>query len=193
MHLVERVKAILRRPQSEWPVIAREPGDPTDLFTGYVAILALVPAIAGFIGVSIVGVRVGGGSVARLSVISGLFSAIFGYLLTFVVVYLIGVLINVLAPSFGGRRGFEKALRLAVYSFTPYWLAGVFMLVPAGRALAVLGLYGGYLTWVGLPFVMGVPRQRALLMAIAIVACAVALALVVGGLQATIFALRRGA
>ena len=33
MNLVERVKAILLQPKSEWPVIAREPGDAGYLFT----------------------------------------------------------------------------------------------------------------------------------------------------------------
>ena len=40
--LIERVKAILLTPQTEWPVIAREPGDVSVLFTRYVAILALI-------------------------------------------------------------------------------------------------------------------------------------------------------
>ena len=38
--LIERVKAILLTPQTEWPVIAREPGEVSVLFTRYVAILA---------------------------------------------------------------------------------------------------------------------------------------------------------
>ena len=35
-------------PQTEWAVIAREPDDAMALFTRYVAILALIPALAGF-------------------------------------------------------------------------------------------------------------------------------------------------
>jgi hypothetical protein len=53
--LVDRVKAILLTPQTEWPVIAREEGDTASLFTQYVAILALIPALAGFIGSSLIG------------------------------------------------------------------------------------------------------------------------------------------
>src|SRR5262249_30178358 len=53
--LVERVKAIVLTPQTEWPIIAREPGDTAGLFTRYVAILALIPALAGFIGTSLIG------------------------------------------------------------------------------------------------------------------------------------------
>ena len=50
MDLVERVKAILLTPKTEWPVIAREPGDVAYLFKNYVAILAAIPAVCGFIG-----------------------------------------------------------------------------------------------------------------------------------------------
>ena len=45
MNLVERVKAILLQPKSEWPVIEREPGDAGTLFTNYVAILAAIPPV----------------------------------------------------------------------------------------------------------------------------------------------------
>jgi hypothetical protein len=54
MDIVDRVKAILLTPKSEWLVIERESGDPTYLFTNYVAILAAIPAVCGFVGTSIV-------------------------------------------------------------------------------------------------------------------------------------------
>ena len=50
MDVVERAKAIVLTPDAEWPVIAREPGDMQYLFTNYVAILALIPAVGGFLG-----------------------------------------------------------------------------------------------------------------------------------------------
>ena len=36
---------------------------------------------------------------------------------------------------FGGRADFDSAFKLAVYSFTPVWLAGIFLLVPGLRFL----------------------------------------------------------
>ena len=53
--LIARVKAILTTPQTEWPVIAREPGEPAVLFVRYVAILAAIPAVARFVGSSLIG------------------------------------------------------------------------------------------------------------------------------------------
>ena len=56
MALIERVQSILLRPKQTWPVIAAEPADVASIYTGYVVILAAIPAIAGFIGLTLVGV-----------------------------------------------------------------------------------------------------------------------------------------
>ena len=66
MNLVERVKAILLTPNTEWPVIEREPGDAAYLFTNYVAILAAIPAVCGLVG----GIAFGG------SIVLGIVNAI---------------------------------------------------------------------------------------------------------------------
>ncbi len=79
--LIERVKAILLTPATEWQVIAREGGEPSDLFTHYVAILALIPALARFIGTSLIG--------GYTPVIFGLIGAVFSYVLSFAVVYVV--------------------------------------------------------------------------------------------------------
>jgi hypothetical protein len=157
MDLIERVKGILLNPDMEWRAIERESGDPNHLFPNYVSILALIPALASFIG-SIIG--------GRVTVFTGFFTAIFLYVLTFVLVYVVGILIDALAPTFGAQKNFANALKLSVYSFTPVWLSGIFMLVPGLRFLMLLGLYGVYLLWIGLPPLMKAPQDRALLYAI---------------------------
>jgi hypothetical protein len=177
-NLVARVKAIILTPQTEWPVIERESGDVWVLFTQYVAILALIPAVAGFIG----GVLIGG-----MPFLAGLIAAIVGYVLTFVVVYVVALLIDVLAPSFGAQKSFPNALKLSVYSHTPAWLAGIFLLVPGLSFLRILGLYGLYLLYLGLPPLMRAPRDKAVLYAGAVVLCAVIIALVIGALQVMMF------
>ena len=62
-------------------------------------------------------------------------------------VYAVALVVDLLAPTFGGQRNFPNALRLTVYSYTPVWLAGIFLLVPGASFLAILGLYGFYLLW----------------------------------------------
>jgi Yip1-like protein len=177
--LIERVKAIVLTPQTEWPVIAREPGEASVLFTRYVAILALIPALAGFIGTSLVG--------SYVPFFRGLISGIVGYVMTFVVVYVVALIVDALAPTFDAQKNFPNALKLTVYSYTPGWLAGIFLLIPGLSFLTILGLYGLYLMWLGLPPLMQAPRDKALPYAAAVVVSAVIIAIVIGAIQAAIF------
>src|ERR1700674_160875 len=148
MNLVERVKAILLTPKTEWSVIEREPGDVAYLFTNYVAILAAIPAVCSFIGAVLIGIPI----------VPALIGAIVGYALTFVGVYVMALIIDVLAPTFGAQKNAANALKLSSYTPTPYWVAGVFLLIPGLRVLtAIAGLYGLYLLWVGLPPLMKSP------------------------------------
>ena len=172
MHrLLARIRNIVADPRAEWPLIAAEPGDPLRLFVGYVAVLAAIPAIAGFIGSSLVGVSV---SVGRLHdpLLFGLFRAFISYLFSFVIVYLTALAIDVMAPLFQTQRNFANALKLAVYSFTPVWLIGIVLMVPGLRFLSILGLYAIRLIWTGLPPLMGTPRAKVLPYAISIVVAA---------------------
>jgi hypothetical protein len=190
MTIVERTRALLLQPESEWRTVAQEPRDLSDLFTFYVAILALVPALAWLIGASVVGITTADGTI-RVPLIPGLFSAIFGYLASFVAVGLIGLAIDGLTKAFGGRGDLANALKLAAYSYTPLWLAGIFNLFPGLRFLSVLGLYGLYLLWTGLPPLMRVTNGRGWYVLVVGV-CAVGLAVFVGELQGMIFLRRAG-
>jgi len=58
MDLKTRATNILTKPATEWPAIASEVTTPTDLITSYAMPLSAIPAICGFIGLSIVGMSV---------------------------------------------------------------------------------------------------------------------------------------
>ena len=180
MNLVERVKGIILSPKTEWPVIAGEPGDAGYLFTNYVAILAAIPAVCGFIG----SVIVGGPIVGALLV------AVIHYVLAFVNVYIVALIVNLLAPTFNSQKSFASALKVTVYSYTPSWLAGVFLLIPGLRFLTILGLYGLYLLWLGLPPVMKTPPEKAIWYTIVIVVCAIVVAIVLGAVITAIIGVR---
>ena len=98
---------------------------PAALITGYVAILAAIPAVCGFIGTSIVGI-----AGYRTPFIAGVLSAIVGYVVTLVGVFIVAFVIDALAPTFGGRKDFVSAMKVAAYAPTAAWLASVFMLFP---------------------------------------------------------------
>jgi hypothetical protein len=170
MKLVDRVKAIMFTPRTEWPVIEQESGSLSALFVSYVAILAAIPELANFVGQSLIG--------GYTPIAAGLLRAVVVYVVTFAVVYLVGCVIDLLAPRFGGKKNWPNAFKLSVYSHTPLWLAGIFLLIPGLNFLLILGLYGFYLLWTGLPQLMRVPNDRALTYAVVVTACALIPAIV---------------
>jgi Yip1-like protein len=164
--IVARARAIVLTPQTEWSAVAREPPQ-TTLVIRYIAVLALLPALSRFVGLSLTG--------GYVPVVAGLIGAAVGYALSFAVVYLVAFAVHALAPTFGGDKNFPDALKLAAYSYTPVWLAGVFLMVPGLSFLGVLGLYGAYLMWSGLPVLTKSPPPRVLPYAATVAAWAVVL------------------
>src|SRR3954453_542611 len=118
MDLVSRVKNILIDPQNEWRVIDAEPDTPINILKNYVAVLAAIPVVCGFMGASIIGV-----GPYRTGIFVGLIAAMIHYALTLVGVYVMAFLIDALAPTFGGRKDFTRAFKVAAYAATAMWVA----------------------------------------------------------------------
>jgi len=182
-----RAKAILLDPSAEWTMIERESGDPAYLLSRYVAVLALVPAVCGFIGASVIGMVVPGTGLVRASLFDGFFGAIFGYAMAFGIVLVLALIIDLLAPLFGGKKDFDNAFKLAVYSYTPAWLTGIFLLLPGLRFLTLTGFYGAYVLALGLPRLMKSPVPKAYGYAVVIVVCACTLTLIAAAMQRAVF------
>jgi hypothetical protein len=150
-------------------------------------VLALIPALSGFIGATLIGVVTPSGAILRADFIDGLLGASFNYAASCAIVLLLGLVINLSAPRFGGRRDFENAFKLAVYSFTPLWLAGIFLLLPGLRFLLLTGAYGLYLFWLGAPRLTKVPEQQAANFTVLIVICACGLLYAAALVQRVLF------
>jgi hypothetical protein len=181
--------AILIDPARAWPHVAKEPVDWVYLITRYVVLLALIPALCGFIGACIIGVIVPGTGVVRASLFDGAFGAIFFYLENFVIVLVLGLLLYLAVPWFGGRRDFAAAVALTVYSYTPVWLTGIFLLLPGLHFLMLTGCYGAYVLLIGLPTMMQTKPPRSRVFAALIVVCALVLTLLAAWAQHRAFVL----
>jgi hypothetical protein len=73
----------------------------------------------------------------------------------------LGFIIDALAPTFGASKNFPQALKVAVYSYTPGWVAGILAILPLLGLLAIIGaLYGIYLLYLGLPRLMKNPEDK---------------------------------
>jgi hypothetical protein len=158
-NLFQRVINILTKPKLEWPVINNEQPNTMKLIFGYALILALIPAIASFISTGLIGVRVMGYSYRSFS--GGITQGLTQFLTAVIGVYLLALIIDMLAPSFRSEKNFGKSLQLAVYASTAQWVAGIFMMIPGLRWLAmVAGLYSIYLVYTGLPVMKKTPQDQ---------------------------------
>ena len=161
MNLQTRVINILSKPTQEWPVIASEPTDVAALYKEYIIPLAAIPAICGFLGMTLIGVTMPLVGQLRTPMVSGLAGLIVGYVLALVGVFLAAFIVDKLAPSFQSSGGIVQALKMVAFASTPSWVAGVLQLVPLLGALALLAvLYGVYLFYLGLPSVMKTPKDK---------------------------------
>ncbi|SYZ72405.1 conserved membrane hypothetical protein [Candidatus Zixiibacteriota bacterium] len=159
MNLVERAKNILFTPAKEWEVIKTEPLTTGQMYSQYVMILALIPAIAGFIGQSIVGMSLLGESF-RVPLFRGLAHAVVYYIFTLIGVYLLAFIIDALAPSFGAKKDMNGSLKVAVFSMTAAWVASIFNIIPILSILSLLGLYSLYLLYGGMKVVKEPPPEK---------------------------------
>jgi hypothetical protein len=189
MDLQARARNILLSPNTEWPVIAEETTSTNALITGYVMPLAAIGTVAGFIGGSLVGITLPFVGTYRVPIMAGLAAAVFAFVMAIVGVFILSFVINALAPSFGTQKNTAQAIKVAVYSYTPAWLAGVFQILPALGILALFAaFYGIYLLYLGLPRVMNSPPEKAAGYTAVVVVCAIVLSIVVSAVGGMIAA-----
>lgn len=184
MNIVQRVKDILLTPKQTWPAIEAEAADASSLYTQYIMILALIPALAGFIGTSIVGGNAFGYSV-RVPLLHGLVSMVVGYLTSLAMIYVLSLIVDALAPTFSGQKNPLNALKLVAYGSTAGMAGGVFSIIPAFSILGLLAsLYSVYLLFLGIPVLMKSPQDRALPYTAVVLVCGLIAGAVIGGISA---------
>ena len=157
MSLISRVQNILLKPKEEWAVIDGEPATIGSIFTSYVVILAAIGPVA-----TIIGQQVFGMYGFKPPITYTLVWAVLQYVLALVGVYVNALIIDALAPSFGGTKDSVKAFKVAAYSATAAWVAGIFGIIPMLAILSIVGLYSLYLLYLGLPRLMRVSEDKAL-------------------------------
>ena len=159
MSLIHRIKNLLLQPRTAWRRIDDTPIGPARIVF-HLLLLALVPAICGFVGLSVVGAQAAGVTI-RLPWQQGLVHAAATYCMLVVGVLVVALVAHVVAPTFGGRASRESALKIAVYGSAAALLGGVFLLVPALSMLWLLAvLYSAYVVFAGLPAVMRSAPQK---------------------------------
>lgn len=180
MSLLQRLRSILQRPGEAWLAIDAEPGDASLIYGRHVAVLAVIPPLATFVGATLGGEgAIGSGGPMPLA--TPLLQIVVAYVLSLVAVYGLAGIVEALAPAFGGRKDGLAALKLVAYASTPAFLGGAFAAKPALAPLGVVAaLYGVYLFYRGVPVLMQArPGGAAAYTAVAAV-CALGSAVLLG-------------
>ncbi len=155
MNVVDRAKNMILTPKTEWPAVAAEEANISRILTEYVLPLALIPAVASLLGFGFIGRGFGA------SLRWGLAMGIIQFVSAFLSVCITAFVADFLAPNFASEKNLGRAVQLVAYSYTPTWVAGVFLLFPALGILVLLaGLYGLFLLYLGLPHLMKTPQDK---------------------------------
>lgn len=184
--LVDRVKNILTRPKAEWAVIDAEASTIGGIYRGYVVILAAIPAVAMAVGLLLFGINL---IIVTVRPSAGyiLSNAIMQYVLALVGVYVLALIIEALAPTFGGVKDRTQAFKLAAYSYTPAWVAGILLLMPSLALLVLLAsLYSLYLLFIGLPILMKSAADKTAVYFAAVLVAAIVLWLVIAAVTSAV-------
>lgn len=181
---LQRVKSLLVSPHDTWMQVERESSDVAGIYKGYLALIGLIPPVSTFIGMSLVGYG-GLGLSIRVPIVSGLVSMVVSYVTLLAMCYVVALIVDALAPTFGGQKNFTNAFKVAAYGSTAGIVGGIFNAVPA---LAMLGfiaaLYSVYLFYLGLPILMKCPRDRAVGYTAVVIIAAFVAGIVVGSVSA---------
>ena len=176
MKLLSHTIGIFTNPDKEWQSIRSDKHSFVQVFLSHVPILALIPVVSGYIGVTQVGFRIGE-NVEKLTPSSALTLAVITYFAILVGVYIFGEFINWLAKSFRVPGDEEtrhyEGTALAVFATTPIFLVGFVGLYPslwlnAGVTLLAT-CYSVYLIYEGIPILMNIDKERAFVYASSVV------------------------
>jgi len=182
MNLVDRAKNIILTPKTEWAVVASEEPNVAQIFSGYVLPLVLIPSIASLLGFGLIGRGFGA------SLRWGIATAMIQFISAFLGVFITAFVADFLAPNFASQKNLGRAVQLVAYSYTPAWVAGIFLLFPMLGILAtVAALYGIYLLYLGLPYMMKTPQDKAVIYLIALIVVVIVVYFVISAILTPVF------
>lgn len=173
--LLHHIYGLFTHPLEEWHDIERERANNKVLYQGYVAILALVPVVCGYIGTVHVGWKIGSGDTHYLTPESALIFCSLSYVALLASLFILGKLIDWIGKTYGADidEKHPRGMSLASYAMTPLFLAGAAALYPSipFNMLVVMAAmaYTVYLVYTGVPILMHITEERGFLFASSII------------------------
>ncbi len=189
MNIIERIKNIITNPKSEWEKINIEEETLSAVITKYVVPLALMGAVATFIGYGFIGIdhqffRMEGMEWGIKMAVVQIISSIVGVIVTAYVV-------DALAPSFSSTKNINKSAQLVAYSFTPAFIGALLYIFPAiGWLGGLFGLYGIYLMYLGLEPLKKTPEDKKVIYLVVTIVVLIVVYAILGMILGTVLGTR---
>jgi Yip1 domain/zinc-ribbon domain len=192
--IVTRAMNMILKPKTEWINVYNETPNNSKSLT-YAVLLLLIPAISNFLAYGFIGVKMMGYTFK--SIPSGVQQGLSSFIGGFLSLYVTAIVINALATSFDSEKNFGRSMQLVVYSMTPFWVAGIFFLIPGFQPFVFLvGIYGLYLLYQGMPVLMRTPQHKTagylIVSIIVMIVVQVIIMLILGVILGLFFASRMG-
>lgn len=163
---------LLFEPQREWRKIASLSENEIKRMLPYPIVMALLPAVAFYVGTTVFGWSIRGEETTRITSGSAIPLSVLFYLALMGAVVFIGWMVNWMSATYDADSFAIKGIVLVGYACTPVFLAGIFGAYPIWwfdvlLAIAACG-YAIRLIYVGIPIVMKVPEERGFIYASAV-------------------------
>ncbi|NQU17778.1 MAG: YIP1 family protein [Candidatus Saganbacteria bacterium] len=178
--IIDRVKKLILSPAEAWKEIAAEESSIKSLFLKYAIFLALIPALSMIVGFGVVGLRIGP-AYYHMPINTALYSALVSFVVYLLGVFSAGFIFDFIGQYFSAESNLKQAMKLSVYSSTPFFLAGIFSIIPSMSFLSIIGLYSVYLLYLGIPALLKVPEDKIMPFTVTVIMAAIILGFLLSG------------
>ncbi|MBU2862330.1 DUF1282 family protein [Reinekea forsetii] len=196
---MNHIVGIFSNPDNEWARIRDEKATISQHCMTHTLVLALIPAICGFIGTTQVGWTVGSSdTVYTLTTQSAMVLCILFYGAMVSGVVVLGKFIDFLSVTYQDKTENTplRGISLATYTSTPLFICGFAALYPVLWLDLILALaaiaYAVYLLYEGVPILMNIPKERGFVFASAIITVAMVMFVSLLALTVIVWALGVG-
>lgn len=159
--LTNRVGNLMLHPLSEWQAIKDESATYRDVLLRYVAVLAVIPPAAALAGRYLLDRRLSDNAIqSSFGYIA--FTNLLWYCMYVLNVVIAGAVITTIITTSESRWSGLKGFKIAAYSFTPFFIAGLIAVFPKmGWIVYVSILYSIYLLYQGILSLSSAGRTKA--------------------------------
>ncbi len=180
---------LFMHPAQEWRSIRNENPTILNFIVTYLLFMAAIPVVCGYLGTTITGWQLHGGSdIVRLTQSSAAIMSVLAYFATLGGILAVAAFTQWMAGTFGSKPSMAQCLAFTGYVATPLFIGGLSGLMPSLWFAMLVGMltisWSAYLLYTGLPVFMGIPFEQGVIFASSILC--VALVTLVSIIAATV-------